>query len=134
MPEHTAPHPSWVEHRRSGDRELLGWVRPEGDDFVAVDRLGRDVSGPVGWVEAEEVLDERGLLWLAGLWQLTRPGGSVVRVRLMEVSPRRVVVKVDDHNAVGGGPPPTYELPFPAPATLAPFEGDPHVVLTGEGV
>lgn len=129
MPEQTTPPATWVEHRRSGDRELLGWLRPEGDDVVAVDRLGRDASGPVGWVEAEEVLDEGGLLWLSGLWQLAREDGSVVRVRLMEVSPRHVVVKVDDHNAVGDGPPPTYELPFPAPAALAPFEGDPHVVL-----
>ena len=129
MPEQTAPDETWVEHRRSGDRELLGWVRPEGDDFVAVDRLGRDASGPLGWVEAEEVLDERGLLWLSGLWQLTGDEGVVGRGRLLVGGRRRGVVTVHDHNAGGDGPPRTYELPFPAPATLAPFEGDPHVVL-----
>lgn len=124
---------TWVEHRRSGDRELLGWVRPSGDGFVAVDRLGRDVSGVVDWTDAEDALDERGLQWLADRWQLTREDGTVVRVLLLEVSPAGVVVKVDDMNAVGEGAIPTYALPFPAPATLAPFAGDPFVLDAGWG-
>jgi len=122
---------TWVEHRRSGDRELLGWVRPSGDDFVAVDRLGRDVTDAVGWTDAEDALEERGLGWLADLWQLTLDDGRVERVRLVEVSPRRVVVKADDMNAVGDTPTVTYELPFPAPASLAPFAGDPYTVDPG---
>lgn len=133
MPHETSPATAWVEHRRSGDRELLGWIRPAGDDVVAVDRLGRDVTGPVDWPAAEEALDERGLQWLADLWQLTRDDGTVVRVRLLEVSATRVVVKVDDLNAVGEGIVPTYELPFPAPATLAPFAGDPFTFDPGWG-
>lgn len=124
---------TWVEHRRSGDREVLGWVRPAGDGFVAVDRLGRDVTGETGWVEAEEALEERGLSWLADLWQLTRDDGLVVRVRLVEVSPRRVVVKPDDMNAVGENPAETYELPFPAPASLAPYAGDAFTLDPGWG-
>ncbi|UZN04230.1 hypothetical protein [Cellulomonas sp. S1-8] len=122
------PDETWVEHRRSGDRERLGWVRPSGDGYVAVDRLGRDVTGVVGWTDAEAALDERGLHWLADLWQLTREDGTVVRVRLVEVSPARVVVKADDLDALGGEAGTglvTYRLPFPAPAALAPFTGDP---------
>jgi hypothetical protein len=33
----------WIEHRRQ-DGEPIGWVRPEGEEFVPVDRLGRDLS------------------------------------------------------------------------------------------
>ncbi len=118
---------TWVEHRRPGDRELLGWVRPDGDAFVAVDRLGRDVTGPVDWLDAEDALDERGLHWLADLWQLTRPDGSVVRVRLVEVTPERVVVKLDDPGSIDVELV-TYVLPLPAPTELAPFAGDAHTL------
>ncbi|MBU4335669.1 MAG: hypothetical protein KJ548_03765 [Actinobacteria bacterium] len=114
----------WSEHRRPGDREVLGYLRPEGDGFVAVDRLGRAVTGVVDWVEAEEELEQRGLGWLADLWQLTDPDGAVVRVRLVEVGPERVVVKSDDFGAVDVQVR-LYELPFPAPAALQPFAGDP---------
>lgn len=123
------PYETWVEHRRTGDRELLGWVRPEGEAFVAVDRLGRDLTGPVDWLAAEEALEERGLHWLDDVWQLVREDGTRLRVRLLEVGTDRVVVKQDDANAVD----PesfltTYELPFPAPPALAPFTGDRHTL------
>ena len=114
----------WIEHRRPGDRELLGYVRPDGEGFVAIDRLGRELTGVVDWMSAEEALDERGLGWLSGLWQLTEPDGTVTRVRLVEVDPARVVVTPDDFGAVAA-PVRTYELPFPAPPTLEPFRGDP---------
>lgn len=114
----------WIEHRRAGDRELLGYVRIDGEGFVAIDRLGRELTGVVDWMTAEQALDERGLGWLAGLWQLTDPDGTVTRVRLVEVGPARVVVKTDDFGAVDVQVR-TYELPFPAPSTLEPFRGDP---------
>ena len=113
----------WIEHRRPGDREPVGWIRPEGDGFVPVDALGRDLTGAVDWLEAEEALDERGLHWLADLWQLDRPDGTRERVRIVEVTPDRVVVKVDDFGDVGAVTP-SYVLPFPAPDTLRLFEGD----------
>ncbi|MCC2315570.1 hypothetical protein [Cellulomonas xiejunii] len=119
---------TWVEHRRSGDREVLGWVRPSGDGFVAVDRLGRDVTGPVDWTDAEDALDERGLHWLADLWQLTREDGTVLRVRIAEVSPERVVVCVDDKGEAAISAVARHELPFPAPASLVPFAGDPFTI------
>jgi hypothetical protein len=117
------PREDWIEHRRAGDRERLGWIRPAGDGFVAVDVLGRDLTGVVDWLEAEEALDERGLHWLADLWQLDRPDGIRARVRIVEVTPERVVVKVDDFGAVDVVTD-TYVLPFPAPVSLRPFEGD----------
>lgn len=112
----------WIEHRRPDDRELLGWVRPDGDAFVAVDRLGRDVSGPVDWLEAEEALDARGIRWLADRWRLTLDDGTQRLVRLSEVTPERVVVVADDFGAASavGSRPETFTLPFPAPATLGP--------------
>ena len=91
---------TWIEHRRPGDRERLGWIRPDGDGFVAHDALGREATGTVDWLTAEEALEERGLHWLADLYQLDLPDGTRERVRLVEVTPERVVVKVDDFGAV----------------------------------
>lgn len=113
----------WFEHRRPGDREVLGYLRPSGDGFVAVDRLGRDVTGVVDWVEAEEALEVHGLGWLADLWQLTQADGTRLRVRLVEVGPDRVVVAADDFGAVDAQVQ-SFVLPFPAPAALQPFDGD----------
>ncbi|NTW42745.1 MAG: hypothetical protein HGA44_23245 [Cellulomonadaceae bacterium] len=117
------PYRDWIEHRREGDRERLGWIRPDGEHFVALDALGREVTGAVDWLDAEEALDERGLHWLADLWQLDLPDGTRERVRLVEVTPERVVVKADDFGAVDAVTR-SYVLAFPAPATLRPFEGD----------
>ena len=108
----------WIEHRRPGDRELLGWVRPAGDDVVAVDRLGRDLTGPVDWFAAEEALDAHGLAWLAQPWELVGEGDAV-RVAIVEVRPDRVVVRTDDFGAIDADVE-THVLPFPAPATLRP--------------
>lgn len=117
----------WIEHRREGDRELLGWIRVDGDGFVAVDRIGRALTGVVDWHEAEEALDEHGLHWLAERWQLTLDDGSVVRVRMSEVAADRVVVTTDDFGDVNAVVT-RYVLPFPAPATLRPFAGDPGII------
>jgi hypothetical protein len=116
-------HDDWIEHRRPGDRERLGWIRPEGEGFLALDALGRPASGIVDWLAAEEALEERGLHWLADLWQLDLPDGTRERVRIVEVTPDRVVVKGDDFGAVDVVTR-SYVLPFPAPAELRPFEGD----------
>ncbi len=116
----------WIEHRRSGDRELLGWIAPDGEHFVPFDRLGRPVGEATDWLSAEERLEERGIGWLADLWQLT-VHGVVERVRIVEVTPERVVVKRDDLGSIDA-PLHTWTLAFPAPAELRPFEGDPGVI------
>lgn len=55
---------TWFPFRRD-DGELLGWIRPEGELWVAVALLGRDVSDPLEWLDAEDVLTDLGLSWLA---------------------------------------------------------------------
>jgi hypothetical protein len=53
----TVGQAEWTEHGRQ-DGELVGWVRPEGEKFVPVDRLGRDLSPATDWLDAERALDE----------------------------------------------------------------------------
>ncbi|MGV9768976.1 hypothetical protein ACWDR7_05755 [Microbacterium sp. NPDC003461] len=116
---------SWIPHRRASDRELLGWIRPEGEGFVAVSLFGADVSGPLDWVAAEEELEAVGLSWLADVWELELDGRAV-RVRIVEVSPGesaarpgRVLVKTDDFGAIDV-PYELHELPWPPPPALRP--------------
>lgn len=112
--------PDWTPHRRD-DGERLGWIRPEGDEWVAVDVLGREASGPVDWLEAEAALEAVGLAWLADVWMLERDDAEPLRVKLVEVVPEgsRVVVQTDDFGAIDV-PVTRYELPWPAPAALRP--------------
>jgi len=114
----------WVPHRRD-DGELLGWIRPEGDDWIAVDVLGREAYNGVDWLEAEAALQAVGLSWLADIWMLERSAEEPLRVKLVEVTPGgvgeagRVVVQTDDFGAIDA-PVERYELPWPAPAALRP--------------
>ncbi|KRC37427.1 hypothetical protein ASE27_05530 [Oerskovia sp. Root918] len=110
---------SWISHRRPDDREHIGWIRPDGDAWVAVSLLGHDLTGPVDWLDAEEALDSTGLSWLADVWMLDGDGPEPVRVRLVEVTPERVVVQTDDFGAIDA-PVVRHELPWPAPARLRP--------------
>ena len=114
--------PDWTPHRRD-DGELLGWIRPEGDEWVAVDLLGREASTPVDWLEAEATLEAIGLSWLADVWVLEMPEGDAWRVRLVEVTPGRageagrIIVQTDDFGAIDV-PVERFELAWPAPSTL----------------
>ena len=114
----------WTPHRRD-DGELVGWIRPEGDDWVAVDLLGREASGAVDWLEAELALEARGLSWLAEIWMLEQGAADALRVKLVEVTPGRVgeagrvVVQTDDFGAIDV-PVDRYELAWPPPASLRP--------------
>ena len=109
----------WIEHRR-GDGELIGWVCPDSDAFVAFDLLGRPVTGPVDWLTAEEALDSVGIGYLAEPFELRLGDGQWLRVRLTEVSPDGIRVKKDDWGAIDV-PLVEFSLGFPIPAKLRPF-------------
>jgi len=116
--------PDWTGHRRD-DGELVGWIRPAGEAWVAVDLLGREASDPVDWLEAEAALEARGIGWLADIWMLERVDAAPLRVRMVEVNPDRVVVQTDDFGAIDA-PVERFELEWPAPAALRPRrDGDP---------
>lgn len=79
--------------------------------------LGHDLSEPIEWLDAEELLESAGLAWLADIWMLEREGRPPLRVKLVEVNPRHVVVQTDDFGAIDA-PVERFELPWPAPAVL----------------
>lgn len=109
--------PDWIEYRRGTDRELLGWIRPEGDGFVIVDLLGRDRSEPIDWLDAEDALENLGISYLADPWELRLDDGTWMRVRIAEVSPAGIRLLGDDYGAASavGAPRQAFTLPFPAP-------------------
>ncbi|WP_285116889.1 hypothetical protein [Leifsonia sp. fls2-241-R2A-40a] len=111
----------WIEHRRGHDRERLGWVRPstpvEGAGFVVIDLLGREVTGVVDWLKAEETLDALGMGYLADPYELLLDDGRWLRVRITEVSPDGIRVKRDDWGAINV-PLVEYRLSFPMPPEL----------------
>jgi hypothetical protein len=129
------PHADWTPHRRD-DGELLGWIRPEGDHWVAVDVLGRTASAAGEWLDAEAALEERGIAWLADPWILEGEGegegGRPLRVRIVEATPDdrgapgRIVVKADDFGDMSRPATAQFVLPWPIPPRLRPPRpGDP---------
>lgn len=113
----------WIEHRRAGDRERLGWMQPVNDGFVAIDLLGRARTDVVDWLEAEELLDELGLRYLAEPYEFLLSQGHWLRVRIADVSPERVRVKKDDWGDMTA-PQVYYTVPFPAdPDVLREWRG-----------
>ena len=102
------------------DGELLGWMKPVDDGFVAIDLLGREATGVVEWLEAEEALDSLGIGYLAGAFELQLEDGRWLRVRLAEVSTRQILAKKDDWGDMTA-PQVYYPVPFPIPATLRPL-------------
>jgi hypothetical protein len=126
--EHMPTPPDWIEHRR-GDRELLGWMRPDGDGFVVIDLLGREVTGVVDWQTAEETLDALGIGYLADSFELRLDEASHedeadpahnprwLRVRITEVSTDAIRVKKEDWGAMDA-PAINYSVPFPVGGKL----------------
>ena len=94
-------------------------MAPEGDGFVAIDLLGRRLTGPVGWLTAEETLEARGIGYLAEPYEFRLDDGRWLRVRITEVSPEAISVKKDDWGAIDA-PQINYTLPFPMPTSLRP--------------
>lgn len=114
----------WTPHRRD-DGELVGWIRPVGELWAPVGLFGHDVGEPQEWLDAEAVLEDLGIAWLDETWILETDAGAV-RVRVVEVTPVRVAVKIDDFGALGGPVPTRYALSWPTPPELRPWrEGDP---------
>jgi len=114
------PVPSdWIEHRR-WDGELVGWIRPHGEGFVAYDLLGRTVSEVIDWLPAEETLETLGIGYLAEPFELRLDDGEWLRVRITEVSTDAIRVKKDDWGAIGA-PRLDFTLPFPLPEQLRPL-------------
>jgi hypothetical protein len=111
--------PDWIEHRR-GDGELLGWMRPERDGFVAVDLLGRSLTDAVDWLAAEETLESTGIGYLAEPFELLLDDESWLRVRIIEVSADAIRVKKDDWGAIDVSMQ-DYTLPFPVSDRLRPL-------------
>jgi len=122
----------WTPHRRE-DGELLGWIRPSGSDWLAVDVLGRELTGAIDWLDAEAALEEHGIGWLADPWILegetAGSGTEPLRVQIVEVVPEgegRITVKVDDFGDMQRPPTQRYTLAWPLPARLRPQRpGDP---------
>jgi hypothetical protein len=113
------PPADWTPHRRE-DGELVGWIRPDdGDLWVPVDLLGREAAEPQEWLDAEAVLEARGIAFLGEIWMLEQTDAAPLRVRLVEVTPERVVVQTDDFGAIDA-PVERHVLPWPAPARLRP--------------
>lgn len=106
----------WIEHRRASDRERLGWMRPSGEAFDVVDLLGRVIARDMDWLDAEELLDNTGLGYLAEPYELLLDG-RWTRVRIVEVSSERILVKTEDWGAIDI-PYETHEVAFPLPETL----------------
>lgn len=104
-------HESWVEYRRDGDNERLGWIQPVGEGFVAIDLLGRTRTDVTGWVEAEEFLNELGLAYLSEAYELLTENKSWIPVRITSVSAQTIEVKTEDYGAIDV-PTTTYTLPF----------------------
>lgn len=123
------PRTDWTPYRRD-DGELLGWIHPSGDDWIAVDVLGRTCSDPTDWLDAEASLDDRGISWLADPWVLEDEVDGPLRVRILEVTPDddaapgRIVVKIDDFGDVNRPPTQQCVLPWPIPPRLRPPRAD----------
>jgi hypothetical protein len=112
----------WIEHRRP-DGEILGWMHADGEGFRVVDLLGRErTAEPVDWLDAEELLEELGIGYLADRWTLRLPDGTVRPVRIAEASPRGITVVGDEFGAASavGADLERFRLPFPAPVELQP--------------
>src|SRR5690554_4391924 len=114
---------NWIEHRRSEDREPVGWIVPDGDRFRVVDILGRPVTaGPIEWMEAEAVLDELGIGFLADRYVLTLTDGTQRPVRIAEAGPEGITVVADEWGSASavGANSDRFRLPFPVPDSLVP--------------
>lgn len=86
----------WIEHRRTHDDELLGFLVPDGEGFVPVTVFGYPIAEPAERDEAEEQLNRLGLSYLAERWDLRLEDQTHIQVEIVEASPEQMVVKSVD--------------------------------------
>ncbi|NYE94138.1 hypothetical protein FHU41_000359 [Psychromicrobium silvestre] len=105
----------WISVIRPDDREVVGYLEMVDDGFVPYDLLGRQVYGetPLPYQEAEELLIERGLSYLASRWKLeVEDADEPIDVVIKEISPERVILISDDYQyGKAIGTPFSLELP-----------------------
>lgn len=94
-PQSSVPDDDLVvfDHVRAEDAEHVGYLGvTEGGEFVPFDRLRRRRGGPMELADAEALLDEAGLRYLAEPWVLRDEDGTETAVRIIEVRRDAVVV------------------------------------------
>ena len=106
----------WITHIGGANREPIGWIAPRDEGFVAIDLLGRERSETVGWLEAEEPLDDLGIRYLAAPYEFVTDSGTS-KVYIAEATPDFVRVKEDDFNDINSNQT-FHTLPFPVPEDL----------------
>lgn len=107
----------WMPHRRP-DGEVVGFVRAVGDDFQPMDLFGRPIAPAGDWLEAEDTLDAHTISWIDEPWLLEVEGADV-RVRVVEVTPAQIRVKLDDFGDVTTSAR-FWEVPVPETGRLRP--------------
>ncbi len=107
---------SWEPYHRDDDGELVGYLSAEPAGLVPRTLLGTPLDEPLERFDAEQVLEEVGLSYLADPWVLTLDDGSQRRVVLVEVDAERAVVAGAAFAQVVGAPRDAgdqVELPLP---------------------
>lgn len=107
----------WMPHRRA-DGEVVGFVRTVDTGFQPMDLFGRPLAEAGDWLQAEELLDEHSIAWIDQPWLLEEDGAQV-RVRVVEVTPSRIRVKLDDFGDVTASAR-SWEVPVPETGRLQP--------------
>ncbi|WP_413318133.1 hypothetical protein AA0Z99_13270 [Agrococcus sp. 1P02AA] len=107
----------WMPHRRA-DGEVVGFVRARGDAFQPMDLFGRPLAAAGDWLAAEEALDAHSIAWIDEPWLLDE-GGEQVRVRVVEVTPSRIRVKLEDFGDLRASAR-SWEVPVPETGRLRP--------------
>lgn len=87
-------------------------MRPDGEGFTVIDLLGRELTGVLDWLTAEETLDATGIGYLADPFELRLADGHWLRVRLTEISVDSIRAKKEDWGDMTASQV-YYTVPFP---------------------
>ncbi|WP_061712638.1 hypothetical protein [Kocuria palustris] len=86
-------------HTRGSDNEHVGYLRlSENDRFVPIDLLWNELGDPQELTDAEALLEELGLSYLAEDWLLeVEDHPEPVKVRIREITPAQITVANADY-------------------------------------